>query len=115
VQPGSTFYQYVETAKLRGIIDGYADGTFRPENPVTRGQTTKMLVMARGWGLQYPQSATFPDVPPTHWAFPYVETAVRKGIAGGYADGTFRPNALITRAQLSKMLSLTMQAPRPTP
>lgn len=115
VQPGSTFYQYIETAKLRGIIDGYTDGTFRPENPVTRGQATKMLVMARGWNLQYPQSATFPDVPPTHWAFPFVETAVRKGIAGGHIDGTFRPNELITRAQLSKMLALTMQVPRPAP
>ena len=40
---GSTFYQYIETAYSRGVISGYADGTFRPSNTVTRGQTSKIM------------------------------------------------------------------------
>jgi hypothetical protein len=115
VAPGSEFYQYVETAHLRGIINGYANGTFRPDNPVTRGQAVKMLVLAKGWQIVTPPSPTFPDVPSTHWAYGYVETAIRQGIVGGYGDGTFRPDTLLTRAQLAKIVALAMQQARPSP
>jgi len=113
VAPGSDFYEYVETAHLRGIINGYPNGTFRPNNPVTRAQAAKMLALAEGWQIVNPPNPTFPDVTPDNWAYGYVETAVSHGIVGGYGDGTFSPNAIVTRAQLSKMLALTMQQARP--
>jgi hypothetical protein len=115
VAPGSEFYEYVETAHLREIIDGYPDGTFRPDSPVTRAQAAKMLVLAKGWDLVNPPNPSFPDVPANQWAFGYIETAVSHGVVGGYGDGTFRPNALLTRAQLSKMLALVMQQATPHP
>jgi hypothetical protein len=111
VQPGTEFYQYIETAKLRGIIDGYPDGTFKVGNSVTRGQASKMLVLARNWQVVYPATPTFPDVPPSHWAYGFIETAIRHGIAGGYSDGTFKPNNLLTRAQLAKFIALAAQQP----
>ncbi len=46
VPPGSTFYQYVETVASRQIIGGYSDGTFRPGNPATRGQISKIVYYA---------------------------------------------------------------------
>lgn len=87
-----------------GVITGYADGTFRPNENVTRAQFAKMLVGALGWELVTPQTPTFSDVPTDYWAYSYIETAAAHGVLGGYADGTFRPAANVTRAQLAKML-----------
>lgn len=111
VPVGSTYFTYVETAFLRGVFGGYPDGTFRPNAPVTRAQAAKMLVSARGWGESFPPSPTFNDVPSGHWAYGFVEAAASRGVLGGYPDGTFRPDNLVTRAQLSKMLALTLQVP----
>jgi hypothetical protein len=46
VAPGSTFYDWIETAYNHAIISGYADGTFRPTNPATRGQICKIVYNA---------------------------------------------------------------------
>ncbi|HYP40639.1 MAG TPA: S-layer homology domain-containing protein [Chloroflexia bacterium] len=121
VLPGDSFYPYVETASLRGIMGGYPCGGpgepcdtenrpyFRPGNDITRAQVAKMLVLARGWEVIYPLMPTFNDVPPGDWAYGYVETAASHRVVGGYSDGSFRPGYSITRAQLSKMLALTLQ------
>lgn len=106
---GNSYYMYIETAKLRGIIDGYSDGTFRPASIINRAQAAKMLVMAKGWTVVNPPNPTFPDVPSNSWAYGYVETATLHGIIGGFDDGTFRPNDPLTRSLLSKMLALAMQ------
>lgn len=104
VQPGSTFFTYVETAALRGIISGYEDGTFRPNTPLTRAQAAKILVLAAGWPLVYAQAQHFTDVDARHWAFPYIETAVVHNMISGYSDATFRPDLEVTRAQVAKMV-----------
>ncbi len=108
----SAFYQYIETAHLRGIINGYADGTFQPGNAVTRAQAAKMLVLSHGWSPFDPGYPTFWDVPPDNWAYSWVESAYSHSIISGYADGAFHPEYSITRAQLSKMLVLTLQQTR---
>jgi hypothetical protein len=104
-------YEYVETAFAHSIIAGYADGTFRPSNPVTRGQFTKILVLAEGWTLEDPPTATFTDVPRGSAFFPYVETALSHNLISGYADHTFRPGNGVTRAQLCKMLVQALNEP----
>jgi hypothetical protein len=88
-----------------GVMSGYADGSFRPNAYVTRAQFAKMIVGAQGWALQTPATPTFGDVPATYWAYAYIETAVAHGIMSGYANGTFGPNANLTRAQLTKMVA----------
>ena len=104
--------QYLED---QGIIGGYADGTFRPNENVTRAQFAKMLVGAMGWEIVTPQTPTFSDVPADYWAYGYIETAASHGVIGGYTDGSFRPGTDVTRAQLAKMLFLgrnwTMESP----
>ncbi len=97
-------YNPVQHLTGKGAISGYSDGTFRPSNTVTRAQFAKMLVAGMGWPLTSPATATFRDVPATDWAFAYVETAVLHGALSGYSDGTFRPTAEITRAQLAKLI-----------
>jgi hypothetical protein len=106
---GSTYSAFVETAAKAGIVGGYPDGTFRPNEPVTRGQAVKMISVAANWAQAYPPVATFSDIPGNHWAFGYVEAAYRQGIINGYADGTFRPQVGMSRAQVSKVLTIATQ------
>ena len=99
-----TFYQFVETAAHEGLVSGYSDGTFRPGNDVTRGQLSKIVVIAAGWPLLDPPTPTFSDVPTGHTFYQYIETAFDRGIISGYADGTFRPGNNATRGQISKIV-----------
>ena len=86
------------------VINGYADGTFRPEREATRAEALTLLVRSQGWPLTGPIKPTFSDVPWSHWAFAYVETAAAHGVVSGYPDGTFRPDAPVTRAELITMV-----------
>jgi hypothetical protein len=110
VPPSHTFYCYVETAVAHGIISGYADGTFKPGNDVTRGQLAKIVVLAEGWADEC-ATQHFSDVPPGSTFFCYVETAFAHGIISGYADGTFRPGNNATRGQISKIVYQAITQP----
>jgi hypothetical protein len=114
VPPAHPFYSFIETVAAHGVVSGYADGTFRPGNNITRGQISKMITLGEGWTLVAPPQPTFSDVPPAHPFYQYIETVAAHGVVSGYADGTFRPNANATRAQLSKMLYIAISL-RPTP
>ena len=105
-------------------MGGYDDGTYRPGNPVTRGQFAKIIVLALGRQPldAAPRVPSFVDVPYTGLLYPfaYVETAADLGIIQGYDDGTFRPGERVTRAQLALMLvraggSRLADLPRATP
>ena len=99
-----TFYQYIETAVHNNIVSGYADGTFRPQNNVTRAQTAKMVVLAAQWPLIHYLLPTFNDVPKWHPFYTYIETAACHGAMTGYRDGTFRPYNSATRGQIAKVI-----------
>lgn len=104
VPPDDPFYHFIECLSRRRIVGGYADNTFRPNNPVTRAQFVKMVVLATGWPLLNPMNPRFTDVPRTHPFYQFVETAAARGIIGGYADGTFRPDTELTRGQMAKVI-----------
>jgi hypothetical protein len=111
VPANHAFYSYIETAYRQGIITGYSDGTFQPGNNVTRGQLSKIVVLAEAWPLYTPPTPTFSDVPADHPFFGYVETAYYRSIITGYADGTFRPGNPATRGQISKIVYNAVSAP----
>lgn len=96
--------RYVKFLQNRGIIDGFPDGTFRPYQPLTRGEAAKILVAVTGAPLQVPEEPTYSDVPKEHWAYPYIETATRLGLLNGYPDGTFQPGRQLTRAETAVIL-----------
>ena len=106
VAAGSTFYSFVETAVNHGIISGYSDGTFRPSNPVTRGQLSKIIVGAQGWLVDLTGAPHFTDVAPASIFYPAIETAFNHGIISGYSDSTFRPGNPATRGQIAKIVYL---------
>jgi hypothetical protein len=99
---GSTFYQYVHCLACQEILGGYADGTFKPSNNVTRGQLAKIISNAAGFN-ETVSGQTFTDVAPGSTFYQYIERMASRGIIGGYSDGTFRPGKFATRGQIAKI------------
>lgn len=90
-----------------GILTGYADGTFRPDAPVSRAAFAVALhrcQFAAPVG-RYGSGDDFSDVPDGFWAKRYLNSALVLGWMSGYADGTFRPAASVTRAQAATALN----------
>jgi hypothetical protein len=115
VSPDSTFYVFIRCLACRGIMGGYSDGTFRPNNDITRGQLSKIVANAAGFNEPV-SGQTFEDVSPTDTFYQYIERMASRGIIGGYPCGGvsepcgsgkpyFRPNANATRGQISKIVS----------
>lgn len=104
----STTAMAVESLRLMGVLDGYQDGTFRPNANLTRAQFCKMAVYAmNGAGElgRYRTVTVFPDVKPSHWAAAYINMAAKgKGIIAGFADGRFHPDQTITVGQAVTIL-----------
>ncbi|MDF2652361.1 MAG: 6-bladed beta-propeller, partial [Paenibacillus sp.] len=97
--------QRIRQAVSSGIVDGYEDGTFKPEATVTRAEFTVLLARA----LQLPDGSsglTFADREQIgSWAADAVAKAVEAGIITGYDDGSFRPDVAINRAEMAVMIA----------
>lgn len=101
----------IDFVRSARVIEGFPDGTFRPDTNVTRAEFTKMAVEAEGLTLIDPATPSFPDVPRTHWAFRYIETARAANIIDGYPDGTFRPDANVSRAEIAAIVVRAARLP----
>ncbi|MCX5974737.1 MAG: S-layer homology domain-containing protein, partial [Coprothermobacterota bacterium] len=88
----------------KGYITGYPDGTFLPNNPVTRAEFVKIVSGVLGIAPANGGVSGFSDVTPSDWFCGYVVAAVDKGFVGGYPDGTFKPNNPITRQEAAKVI-----------
>lgn len=98
----SGYRDYISLGQALGIVNGYPDGTFRPNNTVTRAQYITMLYNMYGKPDVSGYSLTFKDK--NSISGPYVDAVkwgVAKGIINGYGDNTFRPDQQITRAQMA--------------
>jgi hypothetical protein len=93
----------ISALAVRGIINGVGDNNYDPDRVVTRAEFAKMLVTMFDI---YDASAyaSFADVEPGAWYASYIGTASKYGIVNGRGDGTFDPNARITRQEMSAML-----------
>jgi hypothetical protein len=89
----------VEQLATLGIIGGYPDGTFRPQDKITRAEFAKITVRLKNKPLGEPAELPFPDVPGDYWALPYIDAAARWELITGYPDGTFRPTLAISRVE----------------
>ncbi|MEK0315016.1 S-layer homology domain-containing protein [Cohnella sp. 56] len=101
----------IKQAVSLGIVSGYPDGTFNPNRIVTRAEFAVMLMNAlnpQGDGA----ALTFADKEKIGaWAQTSVALAVQAGILAGYEDGTFRPNARITRSEMAVMIAKALGRP----
>lgn len=94
----------IQDLQERGIISGYPDGTFKPDQTLNRAELIKILV--GGTGIQpllQDYKSCFPDVQ-FEWFAPYVCYAKNKGWVQGYPDGTFKPGKTVNKVEAIKML-----------
>lgn len=108
-------YTYIEAAYHSGIVQGYPDGTYHPEEIVNRAQMAVFVSRAMAGGDENipdgPTDNSFPDVPQSFWAYKWIEYLYSQGIVGGYDEqGThyYHPEYDINRAQMAVFVSRAM-------
>ncbi|MGB3977583.1 MAG: S-layer homology domain-containing protein, partial [Tepidanaerobacteraceae bacterium] len=94
----------------QGLISGYTDGTFRPDNSITRAEF--MALVNRAFGFDEKAAIGFSDVSANDWFYDEIAKAVKAGYISGYQDGTVKPNQEISRQEaavaLCKALNLEL-------
>ncbi len=107
VKAGDWFNEAVSSLARASVINGYPDGTFRPQSPISRAEMATLLtkLTVKDTSLvKEGEAKNFPDTT-GHWAAGYIRTASAKGWIAGYEDGTFRPENKITRAEAVTMVN----------
>ena len=105
----SPYQASINNLASRNMIGGYADNTFRPENPLQREQFAKMAVLTMGYAVSAADVSTFSDTPAVSATDPlypgsYVAVAAKNHVIGGYPDNTFRFFNNVTRQQAITMI-----------
>lgn len=103
LKPGDYGYKEVATAVELGIVNGKNDGSFDPYGKLTRAQMAK--IFANAFNLQGRTAKEFTDVKKGDWAYDYVQALAANEVTTGYPDGSFRPNALITRMHFAVFMA----------
>lgn len=96
---GKAIYKLVNA----GVLNGYTDGTFRPNNPITRAELCKIVNLV----FNYTEADTegFTDVSTSDWFYSYVSIAKKAGYITGHGDGTFKGNDYLTREQACAIIT----------
>lgn len=97
---------YISAATNKKIVNGYEDGSFRPDMSISRAEFAKIIAKMLG-GTAKNDKAEFTDAV-GHWAESYIALLTEKGIINGYTDGTFRPDMPITRAEAVAIINRTV-------
>lgn len=103
---------FIERVAREGVMAGFPDGTFKPEQTVTRAQFAAILRSAFSEDAVR-KGRTFKDVPAKYWANVAIGKAYTTGFMSGYPDNTFRPEQKITKAQTLTFLSNGLQLEPP--
>jgi uncharacterized repeat protein (TIGR02543 family) len=98
--------KYIATLVKGGIIVGYPDKSFRPQNSITRAEVA--TIASKFDKLSITDTNKFSDVF-GHWAQGYINSAVEKGWVNGYPDNTFKPNQYITRAEFVTLVNNVLE------
>lgn len=96
VGAGSYASGYIQSAVEKGIITGHSDNTFRPKDPITRGQMA--IILQRAFNLDEKSNVNFSDVYASGTQYDAIDRITTAGLAAGFPDGTFQPDSPVTRA-----------------
>ncbi len=109
-------YKAISYLKNKKIIGGYPDGTFRPNQTVSRVEALKMIELGLNVDCSTAPAPNFPDTEASAWYSSFIGCAVQHDIVGGYPDGTFGPGNTVNRAEYLKVLigSANVQTSIPT-
>ena len=101
----------VDTMTALGVIEGYLDGSFRPDDTVTRGEMAKMIYVVRTGrsdaSAYNDDATTFTDIG-DHWARGYIKYCNSLGIIAGHSATRFAPDDTVTTQEAAKMLLVTL-------
>lgn len=103
-----SYLNAITTLTKLSVIDGYEDGTFRPDGEITRAEFTKLIVFVLGYNDLTYENFQFTDVDTSHWAKNYIQTAYNLGIIAGMDEFTFAPDSPVTYEQALKMVVCTL-------
>lgn len=103
VPEGSSYFAAITYLASTGVIEGYEDGTFRPDQTVNRVESLKFILESIEAALEN-GDLPFSDVSEEDWYYEYLYTAYKKAIVDGNPDGTFRPNDTVNKAEFFKIL-----------
>lgn len=104
VPPFHTYFEAIGDLSSKKIINGYADGTFKPLQNVNRAEFLKIIISSKfGTPTSFTEGC-FKDVPKASWYEPYVCYAKSRGIISGYKDGTFKPEQSIAVSEAFKIV-----------
>ena len=105
---GTEYEEAVKKLLADGVVSGYSDGSFKPENPITRAEVCAMLIKAGGsvdaGESEVAAEAAFSDLDKAPWAKSFILEAAEAGIVSGYKDGTFKPANNISINELNVMV-----------
>ena len=104
--------EIIDLATL-GIVEGYQDGFFYPDNPVTRGELATWLARLMALPLITPETDVFYDVPKEHWRAPYIKAVVKEGYLGSQGNDLFGINDFILRRKAAEV-AVTAAKLKPT-
>ncbi|WJY26431.1 S-layer homology domain-containing protein [Sporosarcina trichiuri] len=88
----------------RGVVTGFADGSFRPMTQLKRSEAAQMLAKSLGLDTKKVKNPGFTDVKSGAWYYGAVAALSEAGVIDGYKDGSFRPDQQLTRSEISKFL-----------
>lgn len=108
VQESDSYGPAVAAMNALGVVSGVSADRFAPNSLVTRAQFVLMLAKFFEKAEVEPEPS-FTDITPEHWAYKSIGVAESRGWISGYSDGTFRPNANITRAQITVMINVALE------
>ncbi len=111
---GNLFYTAIHYLNCRGVVGGLDSSHYGPAGTSTRGQFAKVVVLGFGTPLYTPTTQDFVDVPPSYFAYVYIESGFHAAILSGFDPATcaahglgnpcYLPNTAITRGQLTKLV-----------
>lgn len=104
VKEGNALYPEIKDLHEQGKINGFKDGTFRPQESVTRGQAAKMIADLLELNTTSPKAPNLKDVKQDKWYYGAIAALVEAKIMGGFTDGMFRPDQTLTRAEASRLI-----------
>lgn len=100
------YYKEIEYLTSNKIITGYSDGTFRPDNKLTRAHAAVIISRALGLNTSNVKNPSFKDIPANHTYYKEIAAVAEAGIMSGRGNNMFDPDATLTRAQMAKIVAL---------
>lgn len=95
---------YIQEYSEQGLVNGYPDGTFLPNSPITRAEVAA-LVNRLDLPAVNQKTGNFSDVPAHEWYYDIIKNTVKTGLVSGYEDNTFQPQKNITRFEAISIVS----------